>query len=360
MVRDVETGRRSPGRRSRPGRRVHPQTDAQGRFRLTGQPKRRKNHLNVEVEGQPYIKVVKAIATPGPGTDPSSTSTSSGESGSKGRSSNRADGRPVKAVVQYYPFRDNPHLKEYPDASFLTTTSPTRPVPHRRRWPFPRRRPCPGGGILTVRTTEPAIPRAKPLDAKVAGNVLCMRRFKIPDGFLSSPGADRRAGRPLGSRSPRSPWYRDGRSTSRSSAPKGGPSRGLERLQSSEPVARRGDGGRHRIDLHPPLSRARPRRSWSLQIGPIARRDHRPQGRRARPDPLVLQPTGTVIGRLVDEDGTPRSGANLSHRATLSERRGSSTSSERFDPIATGPDGRFRIKNLVPGSPYTVEVIKKK
>ena len=32
---------------------------------------------------------------------------------------------------------------------------------------------------------------------------------------------------------------------------------------------------------------------------------------------------------------------------------------ERFGPESTGPDGRFRIKHLVPGAFYVVEVINK-
>ena len=68
------------------------------------------------------------------------------------------------------------------------------------------------------------------------------------------------------------------------------------------------------------------------------------------PDPvrIVLQPCGTVTGRLVDEDGKPRPGVSLAVNQRFMSH-GSSTGTERMDGIKTGPDGRFRIKNLVPG-----------
>lgn len=78
------------------------------------------------------------------------------------------------------------------------------------------------------------------------------------------------------------------------------------------------------------------------------------------PDPvrITLQPTASVAGRLVNEDGHPRPDIHLAIEQHL-KTRGDSSYSERFDPVTTGPDGRFQIKNLVPGIPYSVEVIKK-
>jgi hypothetical protein len=78
------------------------------------------------------------------------------------------------------------------------------------------------------------------------------------------------------------------------------------------------------------------------------------------PDPvrLVLQPTGTVTGRLVDDDGKPRPGVDLAVNQRYMSR-GSETGGERFGPVTTGRDGRFRITNLVPGLTYNIEAIKK-
>ena len=82
------------------------------------------------------------------------------------------------------------------------------------------------------------------------------------------------------------------------------------------------------------------------------------KGDEADPIRLSLKPTGAVTGRLIDEAGHPRPDVYLAIEQHF-QTRGRSTSSERFDPATTGPDGRFRIKNLVPGFPYTLEVLKK-
>ena len=78
------------------------------------------------------------------------------------------------------------------------------------------------------------------------------------------------------------------------------------------------------------------------------------------PDPIrvVLHPTGRITGRLVDEEGRPRSNVELQLSHQL-KSHGSSSSADRSDPIFTAQDGRFQIKNLVPGVQYNVSAIKK-
>ena len=75
-VRDRDTGRPIAGARletwSDGARAI--KTDAQGRFRLDGQPRGRENYLTITVDDQPYIKVVKPLkdrgcARPGPARD---------------------------------------------------------------------------------------------------------------------------------------------------------------------------------------------------------------------------------------------------------------------------------------------------
>jgi hypothetical protein len=78
------------------------------------------------------------------------------------------------------------------------------------------------------------------------------------------------------------------------------------------------------------------------------------------PDPvrLVLRPTGTVTGRLVDEDGKPRPDVDLAVMQRYMTR-GDDNGSERIGPVTTGPDGRFRITGLVPGLTYGVQVVRR-
>ena len=90
---------------------------------------------------------------------------------------NRATGKPVKAVVIYYPFRDNPGVKDCPDAAFLNNNvsdEPEFPTDARGRF---RAVALPGGGILAVEVKEPGYVNATRLDAKTAGNVLHIADF---------------------------------------------------------------------------------------------------------------------------------------------------------------------------------------
>ena len=75
------------------------------------------------------------------------------------------------------------------------------------------------------------------------------------------------------------------------------------------------------------------------------------------PFPVVLQPAGTVTERLVDQEGRPRPNRELGLSYQINTH-GRSMGNLGFQPT-TGSDGRFRIKNLVPGIEYSVNVMKK-
>ncbi len=79
------------------------------------------------------------------------------------------------------------------------------------------------------------------------------------------------------------------------------------------------------------------------------------------PDPIrvALRPLGTVIGRLVDENGKARPGIGLSIGYELKSRGDQSYSGPPPDEFETDRDGRFRIPNLVPGLRCAVSVRKK-
>jgi RNA polymerase sigma factor (sigma-70 family) len=331
-------------------------TDAEGRFLVRGQPKGRENYLNVRVEGQPYINVVKSVPdSSGIGPIHLDVTLKRGV-WVVGKVTNRATGRPVKAIVQYYPFRDNPRLKECPDASFLNnnvsdeSSFPTDGSGHFRAAALP------GGGILTVNASEPGYLTAPPLDPEVAGNVLHAANFEsqmhayqaliaidVPVGErLAIPEITLAPGRA------QHVQMIDPEGRAVVGANVLGPQ---QRSIAGETVA-----GSEFTFIH-----ARPGKPETIVVLQSARSLGATIDLKGdEPDPirLALRPTGTVIGRLVDEDGRPRSAANLAIMQHF-QTHGSSFSSERFDPIATGPDGRFRIKNLVPGFPYTVQVIKK-
>jgi hypothetical protein len=76
-------------------------------------------------------------------------------------------------------------------------------------------------------------------------------------------------------------------------------------------------------------------------------------GDEKEPVSVRLQPAGTIVGRLVDEDGEPLAAIQL--KGFLS--RELSASIEALpDTVVTDTEGRFRLTGLVPGLDYDAEI----
>ena len=147
-------------------------SDAQGRFRIPSQPKQSRADLEVVTEGQPYIQVGKTISD-APGLGPIHVDVALNRGvWVEGKVQNQADGRPVSAIVRYYPLRDNPQLKDCPDASFFDKNlSNDGEFPTDAHGKF-RAVALPGEGILAVQTIDRKFLVAKPLSDELAGKVL--------------------------------------------------------------------------------------------------------------------------------------------------------------------------------------------
>jgi len=352
VLRDRDTGLPVKGARVRSWAMGMATSDDRGRFSIAGQPKRNDHVLEVITEGQPYIKVEKSIGD-SPGLDPIDVDvTLKRGTPVEGRVIDRATGRPVSAIVQYYPFRDNPHLRECPDASFHdNNVSDEAEFPTDTDGKF-RAVVLAGSGLLTVRTSEQGFLTAVPLTSEIAGNVLHAANFVyqmeqyqalvpiniddgkptvIPDIALSPGrvqhvqivGAD---GRPVsGTR-----YFGHHITTT------------LGELVTSAEFT----------FVHPKPGNDEP--LLIVQQDGEAGRFVLLKGDEPDPIRVTLQPTATVAGRLVDAEGRPRANVSFVVMQDLTATR-----FERFiDKPTTDPDGRFRIKGLVPGVSYTIESIK--
>jgi protocatechuate 3,4-dioxygenase beta subunit len=359
-VRDRDTGRPIPGAKVGSYWSVGDITcDGQGRFRLGGMPKDQDNLLKVVAEDQPYVKVFKPIGDPrGIGPVRVDVELRRGV-WVEGRVIDRSSGRPVKAIVKYLTFRDNPHLKDYPDASIFNGTGLSSEAEYRTDTDGRFRAVAlPGGGILIVRSLEPGYLIAKPLTPRAAGNILDPANFEYqqihyhalvpinprPGEVLVLPDIGLTPGRPQHVR----PVGTDGRPVERTLN-----FGEVGRMSLRDVVA----GGEFTF-VHP-----RPGQPETVLI----LSENRELGafvdiKGDEPDPIkvALRPSGTVTGRLVDEDGRPRPNVRL--ELEYQRRTGGDTMSDEqtfTPPLLTGPDGRFRIKGLVPGLSYTVAVIRK-
>ncbi len=358
-VRDRDSGQPIAGAEVRDWVGIIHKTDAQGRFRLPGQPRTAGNaptFLYATADDEPYIKYGQPLEEPKAFAPTRVDITLKRGVWAEGKVTNRATGKPARAVVIYYPFRDNPNVEDCPGATFLNNhvgDEPEFPTDGNGRFRIPV---LPGGGLLVVKAAGPGYLAARPLDDKTAGSLLHPGGFEFyAKHYHAMLPIDAPAGKPLIIPDIALAAGRMQRIRIVDTADKPVSRAKVLCLQfgsaSGEAVPEDGLAFYH----------ANPGKAESL----IVWNDERSIGARLdlkgdEPEPvrLVLQPTGSVTGRLVNEDGRPRPGVELRlHQSFLS--RGTGNGTLRFGPLTTGRDGRFRMENLVPGVSYTVEAIKK-
>jgi hypothetical protein len=357
VIRDAKTGRPVPGARIRSWESGSSLSDAEGRFHLTGLPMNTEHRIEVVVEGQSYIKVVKVIGNP-TGLEPIVVDINLRQGLIlEGKVTNRATGRPVRAVVQYYPFRDNPHLREYPDASFFDNALHDEAEFRTDENGHFRAFVLPGGGILAVRAPDLTYLAAEPLAPKVAANVLWISNFANDmQSYQALVPIDRRDG----VRSVLADIKLVPGSPQRVQVvgPDGRPIAGT-RAYSVQSLTGAGEvvPGTDFTFVH-----RNPGKAETVVVF------HQDQGlgsfveiKGNEPDPIrvQLQPTGTITGRLVDEDGQPRPNIPLSVGYEFKTRGDRTHMGILPEGLTTGPDGRFRITSLIPRIPFLVEVQKK-
>ncbi len=355
IVRDRDTGQPIAGARITSWSVGVIKTDAEGRFRLAGQPRGGPNSLDVTVDDQPYIRVVKNIEAPqdlGPVRLDIALKRGVWV---EGKVTDAASGKPIQAVATYLPFRDNPHVKDCPDASFFNNNVSDEAEFRTDEAGRFRAIALPGGGVLAVQASQPGYLFGKRLDDKLAGNVLHIAEFR----YYQSPY---HALVPLDVPAVASHAIPDismapGRTQHiRIVDAEGRPVAGTRMFCfQGTPLA-----GDSIVGDELTFTHANPGKAESIVIV----HEGRSLGavidlRGDEPDPvrLVLKPTGSVTGRLVDEDGKPRTGVHLAINYQIMNR-GDTMGGERHEPLNTGPDGRFRITHLVPGVSYSVEPIK--
>jgi RNA polymerase sigma factor (sigma-70 family) len=361
LVRDRDTGKplagvtvqsdRFAGNNVHGDSSVRTVTAKDGHYRLVGMPKGVGNILKAApAPGQPYFQSVHEVED-SPGLEPVTVDFALTRGVLvKGRVLDKASGRPVFANVGYVVFRDNPRPAQAPgfatdpyletadDGSFQLVAFPGRGLLFARGWSDHYRM---GVGTDSIKgklklqeklelfdtvphlqETDTAHTYAEINPADKAESVTCdlvLDPGPMPHGTLAGPD-----GKPLsGAQALGLTAYNRWRSWTR--APLKSEAFTVYGLGPTEE--------RELVFVH-----------TAKQLAGAVR----VRGDAKEPLSVKLEPWGTVTGRLVGPDGTPRAGLLLQ-------------GDDRLLPgtsLQTGKDGRFRVAGLAPGVAYSLNLVR--
>ena len=321
---------------------VEAMTDAQGRYRLTGLPKGPAYTLFLEPgAGLPYTKATFQVPAGSPTFDPVSFDIALKRGILvRGRVTDKATGQPVWGMVTPFTFVDNPHVNEYP--GYANSEETYTNVNNDGRYEVVI---LPGRGILacwsdTSRYRRSVGARAiKGYQPEELGGSFDTRPstcivdyYHVLAEVNLDPGAESATvdlqvdpGRTL---------------TVKAIDPEGKPIGGTTVSGLIDMAQFEMEQESPTIEIYA-LDPQRPRRvtikhARRKLVGQIVIK-----GDETKPLTVRLQSWGTIAGRVVDDDGRPRSPLAVYSSGP---------------PIFIGRDGKFRIDGLVPGLKYGASV----
>jgi RNA polymerase sigma factor (sigma-70 family) len=361
-VRDKDTGAPIPGvsitgnpnipNSLTPTPGVESTTDAQGRYRLDGLPTSAGFKLYTEASaGQPYVNFGFVSPAPKPGTEPFPFDLALKRGVLvHGRLTDKATGKPLSARVHYHAFADNLHLDEYPNFKRGSLDLYVFTHDGEGRFTIPA---LPGRGLITARTQFPT-DYINGLGAEdIKGFDRRMMAFHTVPSYchVSDKAALAEINPKPGTQEITLELRADpGRTIKGTIVDPEGRSIGgeveISRLDGFRILQHAaGDLGTfsfsgftsapNRLDF---IDRRR-KLAGALVL----------RGDETGDLTVKLQPWGTVIGRVVDEEGKPRNDVEVygTRRERPDIERGSIATRSTVDAR-----GRFRIEGLVPGIKY--------
>jgi RNA polymerase sigma factor (sigma-70 family) len=329
---------------------IRTQTDAQGRYRLTGMPKGQDNKIVViPPDDQPYVPV-HAVVPDTNGLDPVTV-----DFGLKrgvwveGKVTDKAMGRPVQTSVQYFALLRNPNLRDHPgfDGTFLFKRDGRTKADGSYRVVG-----IPGPGLVVVQAGAGYLLSGERDDAEGAGN----------KPLYTSPyhlwGMSTNALAPIDPAQGADRVTRDvaldpGETLHGTLVgPDGKPRTGVRAYGLT------GNGGWERDALETAeftvraFNPRRPRPVLFRQVEAGLVGVLVPPKDARKSVTVRLQPGATAAGRLVDADGRPR--ANVELDVSIRVRGNSWDGYSLPGKIKTDQEGRFRVGTLLPG--YSFEL----
>jgi RNA polymerase sigma factor (sigma-70 family) len=322
-------------------------TDAQGRYRLTGMPKREGNLIvAIPQRDQPYVVANKEVPD-SPGLDPVTADIELGRGvWIEGKITDKVTGKPLRGIVEYFSLYSNPNLPEYPgfDGTVLVGGLTVRANEDGSY----RIVGLPGPGLVAVSYPEESYLRAPDRDDEYGIKEASLRTAPY---HLLHPINYQALGRinpPKGADSVRCDVPLDPGSTYRITVvgPDGKPLAGALRFDLNN-----GQGLWHR-----PMKTAEctghfnPGRPYDMLF------QHPEKGLvglaqlpKQNGDSITvrLEPGAVISGRLVDRDGKPR--ADIGLELSFRPQWWAVWSNQVLERIKTDREGRFRFEMLPPG-----------
>ncbi len=345
---------------------VHSISDAQGRYHLVGLPRgkegavvavppcdfevygTRKADLKVPPDEQlPYLRARVAVEEER-GTGPLRLDIPMKRGvWVTGRIIDKATGKPARGQVEYFVYNDNPHLKEYPifrwariGPHFIFKDETFRLVAF------------PGPGVLAARADEDRYIRGCGFESfkhvrHQTGFLECQPRMVGPNDFHTLAEIDPAPGTASLSHDL---LLETGRTLSVTVlGPDGKPLPGalISGLKDFQYTAfwqaTPADASTHTVES---LKPGKPRVLTFAHQSQHLTGELVLQGDETAPQKVTLKPWGVLTGRVVNADGEPWGEAEFH----------SILPAEGFPKV--GKDGRFKIVGLIPGKPYTLQLVK--
>jgi RNA polymerase sigma factor (sigma-70 family) len=333
---------------------VRTTTDDQGRYRLTGMPKREDNYIvAIPHSDLPYVVTNKKVPD-SPGLDPVTADIELDRGvWIEGKITDKMTGKPVRGIVEYFSVYSNPNLKDYPgfDGTILM-------------------------GELSVRAKEDGSYRIVGLPGPgLVGVVHGVRH--IFDHYLSAPERDDECG--IKEASVSTAPYHISFTSNYSALARINPAKGVDCVKQDMTLdpgwtftgTVLGPDGKPLAGVRCFSLLLQPRggegKTKTAEFTVRGYNPHRPilcqhyeKGLVGVAEPpkenggsvkVRMEPGGTVTGRLIDEEsGQPRAGADLEVRFRQNEN--SHWTQYYPNHINTDREGRFRVEALLPNCEF--------
>ena len=326
-------------------------TDAQGRYRINGLSATRGFKLFTEAPvGRPYVNCgfISPAGVPKQGPFTFDIALKRGVL-VRGRLKDMATGKPLAGSVSYHAFADNPHLDQYPN--FKRNSQETRiliPGPD-GRFTIPA---LPGRGLISARAPEEGYLHARGVEG-IAGFDKAMGAFRTYPHYCSAD--DKHVVAEInpapGTQETTLELQVDPGRTVRGTiiGPEGQPILGGVKIRTLDVFQ-----GSQQTPMNSPTFVVNGVPSGPYRLDFFHRGRHLAGAIMLKGDEegqltVKLLPWGTVIGRIVDEDGKPRTDVKIfsTTRDRLDTERGVLDSKPTVDG-----QGRFRINGLIAGVKY--------